>query len=68
MRSYGQDFGDEVAGLIDAHRAEISRAFCPYATARLQAARADSHDLSTVERHGTTRYHGSERGDVCSLP
>jgi len=52
MRSYEQVFVDEVAGLIDAHRAQISRAFSPYATAMLQAAGADSHDLSTVEQHG----------------
>jgi hypothetical protein len=51
MRSFEQVFADEVAGLIDAHRAEIGHAFRPYAGAMLQAAGADSHDPSTVEQH-----------------
>jgi hypothetical protein len=52
MKSYEQVFVDEVAGLIEAYRPEISRAFRPYATVMLQAAGADSHDLPTVEQHG----------------
>jgi hypothetical protein len=52
MRSYEQVFLDEVAGLIDAHRTQITRAFRPYIAALLQAAGADSHDPSTAEEHG----------------
>jgi hypothetical protein len=51
MRSYEQVFVDEVAGLIDGHRAEIGHAFRPYAAAMLRAAGADS-DLSTAEPYG----------------
>ncbi len=52
MRSFKQIFVDEVAGLIDAHRAEIGHAFRPYAAGMLRAAGADDHDPSTVEQHG----------------
>lgn len=52
MRSYKQVFVDEVAGLIDAHRAEIGHAFRLYTAAMLRADRANSHDSSTAEQHG----------------
>lgn len=52
MRSFEQVFVDEVAGLIDVHRAEIGHAFRPYAAAMLRAAGADGHDPSTVAQHG----------------
>jgi hypothetical protein len=52
MRSFDQVFLDEVAGLIDVHRAEIGHAFRPYAAAILRAAGEDGHDPSTVEQHG----------------
>lgn len=52
MRSFEQVFLDEVAGLIDADRAEICHAFRPHAAAMLLATGADGHNLATVERHG----------------
>jgi hypothetical protein len=52
MRSFEQVFVDEVAGLIDVHRAEIGNAFRPYAAAMLRAAGLDSHDPVPLAHHG----------------
>lgn len=52
MKSFEQVFADEVAGLIDVHRAEIGHAFRPHAAALLHSAGAGGHDPAAVERHG----------------
>jgi hypothetical protein len=62
MRSFEQVFVDEVAGLIDAHRAEICHVFRPYAAEMLRAAGADGHDPSTVEQHGLDLAYSAAAG------
>ena len=52
MQSFEQVFVDEVAGLIDAHRAEIGHAFRPHAAAMLRGIGAGDQDPATVEQHG----------------
>jgi hypothetical protein len=52
MRSFEKVFVDEVGGLIDEHRAEISHAFRPYAAAMLRSIGAGDHDPARVEQDG----------------
>lgn len=59
MRTFTKVYQDEVSGLIQAHRDEISQLFRPYASALCRQAGIPEGDLSIVDQQGLTLVYSA---------